>query len=1128
MRSLPFLLAVAALALYSIAGFVAAPWYLEREIPRLVERKLGAKAEVAAIRINPLLFRFEMVGFRLSGHDGEPLLALDRLFVDVGISSLLRWAWTIDEVVLERPGVSLRIDPKGKLNVASLYARLLAADDAKPAPAPAPRDAKLPRVLLRRLALDNGRVSLFDQTLPGQSRANFDDISLDVRDVSTLAGEEGDYAFSAKMPGGGTVDWRGQLSLSPIASDGEITVKGVRLSRLLPFLRLSLNIEEPKGTVDLGLRYKLAYAGGNTSVSADNMSLGLNGVELKLAGAAAPIVQVDEAKLQGGSFDLEKRQVAFAELALRRGRVAATLDESGTADWQRLVVGPPAAPVVEPTPAARGGAEESWRLSLAAFKVEELAVRVTDESRVQPLVAEIGRVNIGFSAAAQTGRKLAATVDRLAVNLSNISLGARGAEPQFTVEQARLDGGRVDLGKRAATIGSLQLSGGALRLAREADGSIALQQIFASKSPQAGQPRAEGAAPFSVSLQKTGIDRFAINVADRSTEPAVRYDIPDLKVQVEGFSTTGKKPLRYEVSATVAQGGELRAAGEFDLARLRADSKFALTRFALAPLEPMLQKYATLKLASGSVSVGGNVTWNGKTEGLDLTYIGRASLDDLLLNDPDGKRFFTWQALNVNGIVVDTAEARVAVGGVRLVAPAGDVIIDKARKLNLAAALRTPAKPAAPVAPAAPAQPAATKPYVVGVDVVRLEKGEFQFTDQGLVLPFSAHIHELNGAITGVSSDPKSRATTNLEGRVDEFGLARISGSINGFAPKVHTDLNVEFRNVSLPPLSAYSATFAGRLITSGRLSLDLNYKVENSELRGENKVVLEQFVLGDRVESSSAADLPLDLAIALLTDSEGKITADLPVRGNVDHPDFEYGSLMMQALRTMLVGIVSAPFRALGAMFSGTSGALPPEELGFDAGSARLLPPEREKLAQIAKSVQQRPQLRLVVQGTYNTDTDGLALRETLLRRSLAERLGFKPPPGNVVAPVPFGNVRVQLAIEAQLAERAGSDGASKFAADFEAKAKRSAARANPTLAATGRGNGDRELYEAMFQRLVELEPLPKEALPALANQRADVVMKELTGAVGMPAARTGQKGPEAVPGNIGARFSVDAVKTP
>ena len=202
-----------------------------------------------------------------------------------------------------------------------------------------------------------------------------------------------------------------------------------------------------------------------------------------------------------------------------------------------------------------------------------------------------------------------------------------------------------------------------------------------------------------------------------------------------------------------------------------------------------------------------------------------------------------------------------------------------------------------------------------------------------------------------------------LEGRVDEYGLARVNGSLRPFQPTSFLDLNVVFRNVEMPPLSAYSATFAGRRIASGRLALDLQYKINDRVLAGDNRVVLEKFTLGERVESPGALSLPLDLAVALLTDSDGKIDIAVPVRGNVDDPKFSYGQVIWQAITNLLTRIVTAPFRALGALFGG--GAEQLEDIAFDPGRAALLPPEREKLKHLAEGLSKRPQLRRGGRGT-------------------------------------------------------------------------------------------------------------------------------------------------------------------
>ena len=122
--------------------------------------------------------------------------------------------------------------------------------------------------------------------------------------------------------------------------------------------------------------------------------------------------------------------------------------------------------------------------------------------------------------------------------------------------------------------------------------------------------------------------------------------------------------------------------------------------------------------------------------------------------------------------------------------------------------------------------------------------------------------------------------------------------------------------------------------IAAGRMGVDLQYKIDKGALLGENKVELANFTLGERIEAPGALNLPLDLAGALLTDSDGPIALAVPVKGNVNEPEFSYGHVIWQAITTVLTNIVTAPFRAL---FGGGNEV---ESIAFDPGRAALLLP--------------------------------------------------------------------------------------------------------------------------------------------------------------------------------------------
>ena len=643
----------------------------------------------------------------------------------------------------------------------------------------------------------------------------------------------------------------------------------------------------------------------------------------------------------------------------------------------------------------------------------------------------------------------------------------------------------------------LRVTGGKTRVNREAGGSINLGQAFAARRPA---PAADSG--LSLTLDRAEVAGHAIAVADRSFRPAVAYDLERIGFSLSKIAVPFKNANPVELNLRIRQGGSLQAKGVVDLLRQSADIRIAAKDIALAPLQPALNQYTTLTLASGKAGAAGRITWNGKSNPVAIRYAGAAAITgvDLKIKD-SGERLLSWQRLAASNILFDSARNRLAIAQLNVAQPYAKLVVTKERSTNLAGIMR----PREPVAGA----PDTGKPMAINLARVSVERGSMDFADLSLVLPFATHIKALGGSASGLSSAPDARASLKFEGRIEESGLARAEGAIQPFNPKKFTDITATFRNVEMTPLSPYTATFAGRNIASGRLSLDLQYKIIDSELSGTNQVRLERFTLGERVESPSAVDLPLDLAIALLTDSEGKIDLAIPVTGNVDHPEFSYGPLIWQAIRTVIARIVTAPFRALGALFGGSAETL--GDIVFDPGSARILPTEYEKLRRVAEGLQKRPQLKLVVQGLYHRENDSLALRTQAVRADLAAREGLKLAPGEDPGPVGFDNPKTQRALEVMLNERAGGEAAAQFAEAFRKTAGRDAGRVNALLAVMGRGAGDRELYVAMHRRLVELQPLPEAALPELARARAAAITRAFTTRLKFEAARLGSKPVEA-----------------
>jgi hypothetical protein len=276
-------------------------------------------------------------------------------------------------------------------------------------------------------------------------------------------------------------------------------------------------------------------------------------------------------------------------------------------------------------------------------------------------------------------------------------------------------------------------------------------------------------------------------------------------------------------------------------------------------------------------------------------------------------------------------------------------------------------------------------------------------------------VRELDGTVTGFSTEPGDPARVQLEGRVAQFGSARIRGTVNLDAPRSLTNISATLRNVPLVELTPYVVKFAGYRVQSGRLSADLRYRVREGRLVGENRLTFEELQLGEKVPREGAAELPLELAVALLADAQGRIRLDIPVSGNLNDPQFDFGGLVAKALGNVLGKIVSAPFRALAAAFGRGGEQL--DEVRFEPGAAELTPPAEEAVAQVAKALAERPRLALTVQGGYDPQRDLRAMRLAHVRSEIARRAGV-----DAAAPLDFRDPKVLQAAERLYLERAGN----------------------------------------------------------------------------------------------------------
>ncbi|HEY6451650.1 MAG TPA: DUF748 domain-containing protein, partial [Steroidobacteraceae bacterium] len=273
---------------------------------------------------------------------------------------------------------------------------------------------------------------------------------------------------------------------------------------------------------------------------------------------------------------------------------------------------------------------------------------------------------------------------------------------------------------------------------------------------------------------------------------------------------------------------------------------------------------------------------------------------------------------------------------------------------------------------------------------IEIHGGVANFTDHSVAPTFSTAIYGLGGTVTGLSSDPASRASVTLKGSVDRYAPVSITGQLNVLSAATYTDIAMDFSNIELTTFNPYSGKFAGYNIAQGKLTTQMHYHVENRKLAATHHIVIDQLEFGAATESKQAVPLPIKLAVSLLKDRNGVITLDLPVGGSLDDPTFRVGPIIWKMVVGLLRKIVTAPFALLGSLFGGGPQL---SYIDFPVGVSTLTPAQTEKLGQLAKALVDRPQLKLDIPLHTLNDDDVTALEHTALDAAL--QAAAAPSPG-------------------------------------------------------------------------------------------------------------------------------------
>ena len=981
---------VSLLLIYTLLGFFGLPYAIKNIAPKYL-KDYNATLFVSDAKFNP--FTFELNATNAELNTTSPLFSTKQIDLKLKPFSIFKKLVEIDIFRLDEPKVKIARDKKANFN----FSNFISDDNATSED----NSTSSINFALNNAKIIKGSFSYSDQNLTKPFNVSFDDINYELSSLNTKKNSAGSHIFDSNSSLAHKIDLNGDIKLNPLKIEGNVSIKDFSIKPVaISFINNdTLNLKN--AIINLKINYALNADENATGINLKDGFLNVKGLSLDEGANELSLGELELPKFDLDSKIADKTEAALNLSAINlndisfKNAIAASVKSLNLSDISLLAnlnekselnataklksVGANALKIDE---ADRNLANlkdinaSNLNLNLANNKTALTLEKIAFNGINAPLsksananVASAGVTNTSFT---MDGNKSLASLDEL--NVKNIELKAKNKDIASVADVAIKSIG-FDLLKMALNIASVDVNKPKFTSELNDNGLSAVNELgFGEHSAKATktakytkkvEKKAENksASKSKENEFKFDVKNISVNNADIALThlfegEKIAHKFDNLFVKVANLSSDFSKPFDAKVAMKSSQKLNLDVDSKIKIEPIDVSAKIKLNDTNLPKYFAYAKPFLEADLASGQLESSAEISY-----AKDIKADAKVSIKDIRLNGKKTEKLIAFKSLDLEKI--SFAKNDLAISGVSLNSPFIKAHLSKERKFNLSQIVKEDKNKAKTETKPESKKAASKKDDELKFSVKNfsLKNGEVDFSDASLFMPFATTISKLNGKLTDI--DKKRPSSGEFQGVVGKNGFAQITAKLFPFELKQNTDIKLDFKNIDLVNVTPYSGQFVGYKIKKGKLNLNLNYSVADSKLNGSNFINFDSLTLGEKVDSKDAVNLPLSLAISILSDQNNQINIDLPVEGNLDDPDFKYGGVIWAAVKKLFADITLAPFRFLGNALGLGSKDL--SSIDFLAGSSELISSEAPKIADFIKLTGSKPKMKLSITPTYS-----------------------------------------------------------------------------------------------------------------------------------------------------------------
>jgi len=702
------LIAVIAIVVFGLLGFLAAPYIIRSQIEKRASAALQRQVTLGAVHLNPYTLRLELDQLHIADGDGKsPFVDIDQAVINASWGSLFRLKPVLDELSLQRPRIRIVRTGDQRFNFSDIIDRFNAT--------PSDPNAPPTRFALSNISVHGGDIQFQDDAL--KTSHHVENLELGIPFIANLPSDTDIFVqplLSMKVDGS---PLRMDGHTKPFADNRESTIDfrldRLDLARYIAYAPTTLPVRIPKGLLsgDLTLHFVQAKPEPQLQLTG---KLQLDDFTLNSSDGQAIL------SLGKGTADLSDVQplqsrYVIGALALEQAQLYYTSTPEGRSNFDTLTAAP-----AKPASDAKA---QPMDLRIASMTLANSAIHyanATGKIDVNNLHGGIQGLNMQAAPAAKLdvtaqffGGELsmkgtvdlakskfvaalnakqvdmaplqAATYQGLAARLTNGKLDAIGQlqvdwgkpfnihlsnahatvtdfamEPQYKGHDSPVawkvlesEITQIDLATQQAQLGTVKATGLSLDVQRNTNKYISLVDLFAAKGAPAKKTEVSS-TPWHWSIAHLVFDNAAVAFTDLAagSDKPVKIKISSLSGGMDNLSDKLNEPREMKLSGNIDKGS-FTANGKVQPMPTLADIQLDTKRLDISSFQPYISVPLNVTISSARITSTGKLHYDGRSAEPKMTYKGNAALEQVRIQDKlTGDDFLRWRALSSNQLDV--------------------------------------------------------------------------------------------------------------------------------------------------------------------------------------------------------------------------------------------------------------------------------------------------------------------------------------------------------------------------------------------------------------------------------------------------------------------------------------------